>query len=49
MRSVEPTGTVEEIESGMEVIHGTVNTAESGKQPNPKTKQKVQLKYMHLF
>lgn len=49
MRSVEPAGTVEEIKSGMEVIRGTVNTAESGKQSTQKTKQMVVLKYMHLF
>lgn len=38
MRSIQPTGTVEKIKYSMEVIHDTVNTAESGTQSTPKNK-----------
>lgn len=43
MRSIQPTGTVKKIKYSMEVIHGTVNTAESGTQSTPKTSGTVKI------
>lgn len=49
MGSVEPTGTVEEIKFGMEVIHGSVNTAECGKQPTQKQSKWYSLIYAPIL